>query len=157
MHFPDGIYSFKANNRITRIMCETHSKSIIKTSELHQWRLGSNFKILTNNVYLRITFIVFLMSYIRYSQLAFTCLKLTIETPRARYEICSKLTIKTPERHQWHRSGVFIVNFEHISHLALVFLLLTLNMQLPAGFRFHPFHWSKSSVINANINKYNAI
>ena len=26
------------------------------------------------------------------------------------------------------RSGVFIVNFEHISHLALVFLLLTLNM-----------------------------
>ena len=29
---------------------------------------------------------------------------------------------------QWHRSGVFIVNFEHISHLVLVFLLLTLNM-----------------------------
>ena len=27
---------------------------------------------------------------------------------------CSKLTIKTP--------GVFIVNFEHISHLVLVFL-----------------------------------
>ena len=31
-------------------------------------------------------------------------------------------------------SGVFIVNFEHISHLALVFLLLTLNMKLPAGY-----------------------
>ena len=31
------------------------------------------------------------------------------------------------------RSGVFIVNFEHISYLILVFLLLTLNMQLPAG------------------------
>ena len=31
------------------------------------------------------------------------------------------------------RSGVFIVNFEHISHLVLVFLLLTLNMQLPTG------------------------
>ena len=26
------------------------------------------------------------------------------------------------------RSGVFIVIFEHISHLVLVFLLLTLNM-----------------------------
>ena len=26
------------------------------------------------------------------------------------------------------RSGVFIVNSEHISHLDLVFLLLTLNM-----------------------------
>ena len=31
------------------------------------------------------------------------------------------------------RSGIFIVNFEHIPHLVLVFLLLTLNMQLPAG------------------------
>ena len=36
----------------------------------------------------------------------------------------SKLTTETPER---HRSGDFIVNFEHISHLVLVFLLLTLN------------------------------
>ena len=26
------------------------------------------------------------------------------------------------------RSGVFIVNFEHIPHLVLVFLLLNLNM-----------------------------
>ena len=28
----------------------------------------------------------------------------------------------------WRRSGVFIVNFEQISHFVLVFLLLTLNM-----------------------------
>ena len=34
---------------------------------------------------------------------------------------------------KWHRSGIFIVNFEHVSHLVLVFLFLTLNMQLPAG------------------------
>ena len=27
----------------------------------------------------------------------------------------------------WRRSGIFIVNFEHISHLAVVFLLLTLG------------------------------
>ena len=52
---------------------------------------------------------------------------------RKRYKICSKLTIKTPERRQWRRSGVFIVNFEHISHIVLVLLLLTLNMYLPAG------------------------
>ena len=38
-------------------------------------------------------------------------------------KICSKFAIKTPER-----SGVFIVNFEHISHLGLVFLLLTFNV-----------------------------
>ena len=41
---------------------------------------------------------------------------------------CSKLTIKIPERRHWRRPGVFIVNFEDISHLVLVFLLLTLNM-----------------------------
>ena len=45
---------------------------------------------------------------------------------RTRCEICSKLTIKTPKQRHWRRSGVFIVNFEHISHLAPVFLLLTL-------------------------------
>ena len=48
-------------------------------------------------------------------------------------EICLKLTIKAPEQRHWCRFGVFIVNFEHISHLVLVFLILTLNMQLPAG------------------------
>ena len=30
-------------------------------------------------------------------------------------------------------SGVFIVNFEHILHLVVVFLLLTLNMTIPTG------------------------
>ena len=54
-------------------------------------------------------------------------LKVNNRNTRTRCEICSKLTINTPERRHWRRSGVFIVNFEHISHLALVFLLLTLN------------------------------
>ena len=44
---------------------------------------------------------------------------------RTRCEICSKLTIKTPERRKWRRSGVFIVNFEHIFHLVLMFLMPT--------------------------------
>ena len=70
-------------------------------------------------------------------------LKVNYRNTRTRCEICSKLTIKTPEQRQWRRSGVFIVNFEHIqwrrsgvfivnfehiSQLVLVFLLLTLNM-----------------------------
>ena len=46
---------------------------------------------------------------------------------RKRCEICSKLTIKIPERRHWRRSGVFIVNFEYISHLFLVLLFSTLN------------------------------
>ena len=55
-------------------------------------------------------------------------LKINNRNTRARCETCSEFTIKTPERRQWPRSGVFIVNFEHISYLVLVFLLLTLNM-----------------------------
>ena len=55
-------------------------------------------------------------------------LKVNIRNTRTRCEICSKLTIKMPERRHWRHYGVFIVNFEHISHLVLVFLLLTLNM-----------------------------
>ena len=52
--------------------------------------------------------------------------KVNNRNTRARCEICSKLTIKTPERRYWC-SGVFIVNFEHILHVVLVFLLLTLS------------------------------
>ena len=44
-------------------------------------------------------------------------------------EICSKLTLK-----HWHRSCVFIVNFEHISCLFLLFLLLTLSKYMLPSF-----------------------
>ena len=59
--------------------------------------------------------------------------KVNNRNTRARCEICSKLTIKTPERRHWHRSAIFIVNFERISHLVLVFPLLTLSKLMPAG------------------------
>ena len=52
----------------------------------------------------------------------------------SRQLLCSKLTIETLEQSvkyvqgcQWLGSDVFIVNFEHVSHLVLVFLLLTLS------------------------------
>ena len=50
--------------------------------------------------------------------------------------VCSKLAIKTSERRHWRhwrRSDLFIVNFEQISHIVLVFPLLTLNKYIPAG------------------------
>ena len=53
--------------------------------------------------------------------------KVNNRNTRKRYEIFPKLTIKTLEQRQRRRSGIFIVNFENISHLFLVFLLLTLN------------------------------
>ena len=47
---------------------------------------------------------------------------------------CSKLTTETLEQGvkyvhlcHWRRSGVFVVNFEHILHLVLAILLLTLS------------------------------
>ena len=52
--------------------------------------------------------------------------KVNNRNTRKRYEIWTKLTIKISERHQWRRSGVF-VNFEHVSQLFLMFLLLNLN------------------------------
>ena len=42
-------------------------------------------------------------------------LKVNNRNTRRTRNICSKLTIKTSERPHWRRSGVFIVNFEHIS------------------------------------------
>ena len=53
--------------------------------------------------------------------------------------IYPKLTIETLEQG---------VNFEHISHLALMFLLLTLNMKLPAGLLITqpPFTCSKFTI-----------
>ena len=59
--------------------------------------------------------------------------KVNSRNTRTKREICSKLTIKTPERPQWRYSGAFIVNFEHISHLVLVFLLSALSRYMPTG------------------------
>ena len=60
--------------------------------------------------------------------------KVSNTNARKRCKLCSELTTKIPERRHWRRSGVFILNFEHISHLFLVFPLLTLNMKILAGY-----------------------
>ena len=54
-------------------------------------------------------------------------LKVSKRNTRSMCAIYSKLTIKTPEQHHRRRSGVFIFNFEQISLIVVVFLLLTLN------------------------------
>ena len=66
-------------------------------------------------------------------------LKINNRNTRTRCEICSKLTAKTPERRHWCRYGVFIVNFEHISHLVPEFRLLiwTCNCRLGTYLRFN--------------------
>ena len=61
----------------------------------------------------------------KFSGTAYWQLLLTVSKSQPAFT-CSKITIETLE--QWRRSGVRIVNFEYISHLVLMFLLLTLNM-----------------------------
>ena len=84
-------------------------------------------------------------------------------------EICSKLTIKTPERRQmellvktvngwksltiykkssiWHRSGVFIVNFEQIHRLFWYFYCWLLTSKYHLG--YVPYN---SSVISCSVS-----
>ena len=77
----------------------------------------------------------------RTTELNLKTLLMNFDHPKKRIFIClypvgftsSKLTTETLEQgvkyiQSWRRSDVFILNFEHISHLALVFLLLHLNM-----------------------------
>ena len=55
-----------------------------------------------------------ILSNNKYTQLTFTCLKSRTETLEKGVKLVQS-------------SGVYNVNFEHISHLFLVFLFLTLN------------------------------
>ena len=57
------------------------------------------------------------------SQPAFICSKLTTETLEQGVEY-----VQSGQYRQWRRFGVSIVNFEYVSKLVLVILLLTLNM-----------------------------
>ena len=59
---------------------------------------------------------------VRLFPVAIYMFKVNNRNTRARCEICLNCCF-----------GVYIVNFEHILHLVLVFLLLTLNMQMPTG------------------------
>ena len=78
------------------------------------------------------------------SQSAFTCSNFNNGNTKSLFEICSKLIKKTPER----RSGVFFINFKQVSHNDMMFPLLTLNKEMPAGFPHN------SSVILHNKNQW---
>ena len=96
----------------------SHSLAWELEMNLKTWKIARNHSLLVAKIYTWQNPLV--------TQLTFTCSKSTIETPKKRCEICSKLTIKIPER-KWPRSCVFIASFEHISHVFLLFPLLTLN------------------------------
>ena len=96
------------------------------------WTIPKNFKnvyVWEFNVFItlwewdNLTGTVFIGSYFIKSNIHL--FKISNRNPRKRYEICSKFTRETPERRQWRRSSVFIINFEHILYIFLAFVLLT--------------------------------
>ena len=52
------------------------------------------------------------------------CYMSIMETQKKNCEIYWQLTVKVPERPQWLRICAFFINFEHISHIVMVFPLL---------------------------------
>ena len=72
-------------------------------------------------------------------------LKFNNKNSRKMCEIFWKLTIKTTQRRQWRCSGVFIVNFKHILHLFVMFLLLTLSKQILAEYNVNSSYLAHSS------------
>ena len=73
--------------------------------------------------------------------------KVNNRSTRARCKICPKLTVKTPKRRHWRRSGVLIVNFEHISLLVLDF------EQINAGWDTQNFMYAQGRVFWAAVLK----
>ena len=73
--------------------------------------------------------------------------KVNNRNTRTRCKICPKLTVKTPKRRHWCRSGVLIVNFEHISLLVLDF------EQINAGWDTQNFMYAQGRVFWAAVLK----
>ena len=82
-----------------------------------------------------------------FTQQTFTCSKSTLETLEGvKY-------VQNYRRHRRH-SSVFIANFEYISHLFLVFQLLTLNKKMIAGEWHYPLtliHVKRVGLVNSKL------
>ena len=121
--------------RNAAILILVYFYSSIYHLSIHSYPDSSNLEWWTFKNKMRLILVMIVITFI-YSSIVdvpagIYLLKVNKRNTRTRWEICSELTIKTQERRQWRHSGVFIVNFEHISHLIQVFvnlLLLTLNM-----------------------------
>ena len=70
------------------------------------------------------------------SQSVFAWSKSTIKT--AMFEMCPRLPIKMAGQRQWRRSAVFVVNFEQISKIVLVFALLLWISKCRQGYLNYP-------------------
>ena len=102
------------------------------------------FHLLTQP-YFRILYILFKLSF--WNIFSYTDKHLLTYFPAGSYMF--KINNKDTRKRPWRRSGIFIVNFEHISHLALVFLLLTLSREMSTGLLTYEI-WNAITVKNRN-------
>ena len=129
---PGNIYLLKVNNRNTRKRCQIRSKSTIKAQErsycrhycvfivnfAHISQLFLVFLLLTLNV--KVTWEAFLQNA---CESLFRTLMLAVLAGNCMFQVNNKDSRTTSEA---SFTGAFIVNFEHVSQLVLVSLLLTL-------------------------------
>ena len=121
--------SSNLNGRLKMII--NRQSSLYKTENVncghlkHPNRKISNHYTFTFIKALYVYWFVLFLQLVPASQYLF---KVNNRNTRIRCDICSKLTLKTHELRNWRCSNVVIVNFEHMSHLVLVFLFLTLSM-----------------------------
>ena len=101
---------------------DTSGKKCVKENSFFGKTLNDCFWILRKNIAAFNLKVIFQKIYPASKPAGKYMLKFNNRNTRSRCKICSKLTIKMSSR----RSEVFVVNFEHISHLDLVLLLLTL-------------------------------
>ena len=133
-HYPGCVHLFKVNNANIGATCEISSKPTIKTPKQRQWSRFGVFVVTFELIYYTVL-VVPLLNLNKWiparwyekktntTTAGIYLIKVNKRNTRTRCGICSELIMKTSERRQ--ASG--------ISHLVLVFLLLTLNMRLPAA------------------------
>ena len=90
--------------------------STSKTNKIRPWRIATKFSRKFSQHFWGILGITLP---------TFTCLKSTMENHNNMWNLFNNKD--TTARRQWRRSGIFIINFEQVSHILHLFILLTLN------------------------------
>ena len=120
----------KFNNKATNTMCEFYSEVVdaVLVSVLFNFEPSSALLVESLLLILSSKFFYMLSIY----PAGIYLFKVSTGYLREIYKTCLKLTIKTPKPLYRRLSDVFIVTFEQISQIFVVFPSLTLNNQILA-------------------------
>ena len=123
---PPTLISYLYHNLCLQQFCRSMWISICETcSYRHEWYWNND--TYQTMVKRPILWQLCYLESIILSHLAFTCSKSTMQTPERFVKTCPKFIMETQELRQWHCFILFIIKFKLISHIVLVFSLLTLN------------------------------